>query len=153
MEGFHHGVDKCKETISNIVRSGLLTFDVNRICFECPYYSRKQDIFTFHGIQGFLEFYLRETQPKQTFSCNASNNKKASKSKKLLTEGKTKSPKGLRKRPNRMSSDKMFLRKLAQQINDMDITGPWGECVTNKAIEAIEFLGKRDDFWNQIDTL
>ena len=22
MEGFHHGVDKCKETISNIVRSG-----------------------------------------------------------------------------------------------------------------------------------
>ena len=120
--------------------------------FECPYYSRKQDIFTFHGIQGFLEFYLRETQPKQSFSCNASN-KKASKSKKLLTEGKTKSPKGLRKRPNRMSSDKMFLRKLAQQINDMDITGPWGESVTNKAIEAIEFLGKRDDFWNQIDTL
>ena len=22
MESFHHGVDKCKETISNIVRSG-----------------------------------------------------------------------------------------------------------------------------------
>lgn len=52
-----------------------------------------------------------------------------------------------------MSSDKMFLRKLAQQINDMDIAGPWGEGVTNKAIEGIEFLGKRDDFWNQIDTL
>ena len=46
----------------------------------------------------------------------------------------------------------MFLRKLAKQINDMDIAGPWGESVTNKAIEGIEFLGKRDDFWNQIDT-
>ena len=43
--------------------------------------------------------------------------------------------------------------KLAKQINDMDIGGPWGESVTNKAIEGIEFLGKRDDFWNQIDTL
>ena len=114
-------------------------------------YSRKQDIFTFQGIQGFLEFYLHETQPKKIFSCNATNNKQ--KSKKLLAEGKTKSPQGLRKRPNRMSSDKMFLRKLAKQINDMDIAGPWGESVTNKAIEGIEFLGKRDDFWNQIDTL
>ena len=110
-------------------------------------YSRKQDIFTFQGIQGFLEFYLHETQPKKIFSCNATNKKQ--KSKKLLAE----SPKGLRKRPNRMSSDKMFLRKLAKQINDMDIAGPWGESVTNKAIEGIEFLGKRDDFWNQIDTL
>lgn len=27
MEGFHHGVDKCKETISNIVRSTLSSFD------------------------------------------------------------------------------------------------------------------------------
>ena len=78
-----------------------------------------------------MEFYLHETQPKKIFSCNATNNKQTSK--KLLAEGKTKSPPGLRKRPNRMSSDKMFLRNLAPQLSDMDITGPWGESVTNKA--------------------
>jgi len=132
MEGFHHGVDKCKETISNIVR--------------------KQDIFAFQGIQAFLEFYLRETQPKKKFSCIDATHKTKSK-KVLMAGGKTKNPKGLRKRPNRMSVDKMFLRNLAQQLSDMDIAGPWGESVTNKAIEGIEFLGKRDDFWNQIDTL
>ena len=98
-----------------------------------------------------MEFYLHETKPQKKFSCDATNKKH--KSKKVWTEGKTKSPPGQRRRPNRMSSDKIFLRKLAQQINGMDIGGPWGQGVTNKAIEGIEFLGKRDDFWNQIDTL
>ena len=52
-----------------------------------------------------------------------------------------------------MSSDKLFLRNLAKQINGMDIEGPWGVLVSRKAIEGINFLQRRDIFWNQIDTL
>ena len=129
MEGFHHGVDKCKETISNIVRCETIS---NRNSWKTSSYSRKQDIFAFQGIQAFLEFYLRETQPKKKFSCIDATHKTKSK-KVLMAGGKTKKPKGLRKRPNRMSVDKMFLRNLATQLSDMDIAGPWGESVTNKA--------------------
>ena len=58
-----------------------------------------------------------------------------------------------KKKPNRMGYDKIFLQNLSKQIENMDIDGPWGASVTSKAIEGIKFLQRRDDFWNQIDTL
>ena len=150
MEGFHHGVDKCKETISNIVRKSSIQF-IDIIVLLKFYYSRNQDIFTFQGIQSFLDYYyLRENEQKKKNSRFA---KHESAPKKVLVAEKKICPMGRKRRADRRISDKMFLSNLAQQINDMDIAGPWGQSVTNKAIEGMEFLRKRDDFWNQIDTL
>ena len=130
MEGFHHGVDKCKETISNIVRSETIN---NKNCFE-----RFLNILENKTFSRFKEsrpswnfIFERHIQKKKFSSVNATHKPKSKKV--LMAGGKTKNPKGLRKRPNKMNGDKMFLRNLAQQLCDMDITGPWGESVTNKA--------------------
>ena len=48
--------------------------------------------------------------------------------------------------------DKVFLTNFSKRIEAMNVEGPWGSLVTNKAVEGIAFLEKRNEFWNQIDT-
>ena len=72
--------------------------------------------------------------------------KKETKSKldKRVTRTKRKSP---------MASDKVFLVNLSKEMRNMNMRGNYGNLVTRKAIEGLTFLQRRDDFWNQIDTL
>lgn len=52
-----------------------------------------------------------------------------------------------------MASDKVFLLNLSKEIRNMNIGGNFGTSMSMKAIEGVNFLQRRDDFWNQIDTL
>ena len=118
---------------------------------------RKHDIFSFEGSKQFIDSYVQRQNAarKPKFSFAAKQKPKVSKNekRKVCDKRKVNTSRSQKKRPNRMSSDKLFLRKLAKQINGMDIEGPWGVLVSRKAIEGINFLQRRDIFWNQIDTL
>ena len=57
------------------------------------------------------------------------------------------------RKPSRLASDKVFLVNLSKEMNNMNIGGNFGSSVTSKAREGLTFLQRRDDFWNQIDTL
>ena len=49
-------------------------------------------------------------------------------------------------------SDRDFLLNLAGEIRGMNIGGSFGSSVSRKAMEGVNFLQRRSDFWNQIDT-
>ena len=52
-----------------------------------------------------------------------------------------------------MASDKTFLENLSKEMRNMNIRGNYGNSVTRKAMEGLTFLQRRDNFWDQIDTL
>ena len=68
-------------------------------------------------------------------------------------ETKSKLNKDVTRRTSPMASDKVFLVNLSKEMRNMNIRGNYGNLVTRKAMEGLTFLQRRDDFWNQIDTL
>ena len=128
---------------------------LNNIFFQSSFvfqFCRKPDIFCFQGSREFIDSHCsKESEMLKTVIQNTKEFK--DKEKNLVKKCPKSSKEQKKKKPNRMGYDKIFLQNLSKQIENMDIDGPWGASVTSKAIEGIKFLQRRDDFWNQIDTL
>ena len=90
MEGFHHGVDKCKETISNIVRSEKIT---NRTVLKGILIFQKTKHFRVSRNPDLLGILSsRDTAPKKVFYCHCNSQAKVEES--VDGWGKNKKPQG-----------------------------------------------------------
>ena len=117
---------------------------------SCKFWqNRKTDIFTGAGATAFIDsHYAGPGTKKRPIPENKVSRLQGGKK-----ETKSKLNKPVTRRPSPLASDKAWLVNLSKEMGNMNIRGNYGNSVTRKALEGLTFLQRRDDFWNQIDTL